>query len=178
VTPVYVYTSGDAAELFLNGKSLGLKKKEPTDYRLRWDDVVYQPGQLKVVAYRNGKKWATDAVETTGAAAQLTLTADRTTIAADGQDLSFITVTVADNSGRLVPRSKNHITLEVEGPGEIVATDNGDATSFESFQAPERNAFNGLALVIVRAHTGKPGTITLKATSPDLNSATIKIKGQ
>jgi len=77
--------------------------------------------------------------------------------------LSFITVTVADKNGLLVPRSKNHIQFQIEGPGEIVATDNGDATSFESFQAPERNAFNGLALVIVRTEPGQPGTIKLTA---------------
>jgi hypothetical protein len=125
--------------------------------------VVYQPGELKVVAYKNGKKWATDVVKTTGPAAKLTLAADRDKIRADGQDLSFITVTVADKNGLLVPRSKNHIQFQIEGPGEIVATDNGDATSFESFQAPERNAFNGLALVIVRAKPGQPGTIKLTA---------------
>ena len=104
------------------------------------------------------------------------MSADRSKIAADGKDLSFITVTVADNDGLQVPRSKNHLKFEIEGPGEIVATDNGDATSFESFQAPERNAFNGLALVIVRAKPGQTGSITLKASSPELKSATLKIK--
>ena len=176
VTPVYVYTCGDSAELFLNGKSLGLKKKGEYEYRLRWDDVIYQPGELKVVAYKNGKKWATDTVKTTGAAAKLMLAADRSKIAADGRDLSFITVTVADKDGLQVPRSKNHIKFEIEGPGEIVATDNGDATSFESFQAPERNAYNGLALVIVRAKTGQAGTVVLKATASDLKPAAIKIE--
>ena len=103
---------------------------------------------------------------------------DRESIRADGDDLSFVTVTVADKSGLMVPRAKNHITFKVEGPGEIVATDNGDATSFESFQAPERNAFNGLALVIVRAKAGQPGTIKLMAESDGLKmgSATIKSK--
>jgi beta-galactosidase len=176
VTPVYVYTSGDSAELFLNGKSLGLKKKGDYEYRLRWDDVIYQPGTLKVVAYKNGKKWATDEVKTTGAPAKLLLSADRNKIVADGKDLSFITVTVADQNGLQVPRSKNHIQFEIEGPGEIVATDNGDATSFESFQAPEHNAFNGLALVIVRAKPGQTGTIVLEAESEGLKSGKIKIK--
>jgi beta-galactosidase len=178
VTPVFVYTSGDAAELFLNGKSLGLKKKGENEYRLRWDDVVYQPGELKVVAYKGGKKWAKDSVKTTGAPAKLLLSADRSKIAADGKDLSFITVTVADKDGLLVPRSNNHIKFAVAGPGEIVATDNGDATSFESFQAPERNAYNGLALVIVRAKPGASGEIKLTATAEDLKSATIAIKSR
>jgi beta-galactosidase len=176
VTPVHIYTSGDEAELFLNGKSLGRKKKEQYQYRLRWDDVQYEPGELKVVAYKNGKKWATDVMKTTGPAAQLALQADRSTINADGQDLSFVTVTIADKNGLLVPRSKNRVRFEISGPGEIVATDNGDATSFESFQAKERNAFNGLCLVIVRA-TG-PGSIVLKATSPNLRSAEWTIKGK
>ena len=175
VTPVHVYTSGDSAELFLNGKSLGLKKKGQYEYRLRWDDVVYQPGELKVVAYKNGKKWATDTVKTTGPAAKLLLAADRAKIAADGQDLSFVTVTVADRDGLLVPRSKNHIHFEIAGPGEIVATDNGDATSFESFQAPERNAFNGLALVIVRGKPGETGKLHLKAVADGLTAGEVTI---
>jgi len=178
VTPVFVYTSGDSAELFLNGKSLGKKSKGVNEYRLRWDEVVYQPGKLKVVAYKDGKKWATDEVQTTGAAAKLMLAIDRNKIAADGKDLSFITVTVADKHGLQVPQAKNHINFEIEGPGEIVATDNGDATSFESFQAPERNAFNGLALVIVRTKPGETGEIKLTATAYGLESATAKIKSR
>lgn len=178
VTPVHVYTSGDEAELFLNGKSLGRKKKEEYEYRLRWDDVVYQPGEVKVIAYRKGRKWATDVMKTTGPAAKLLLQPDRTTIRADGDDLSFVTVTVADRSGLLVPQSKNHITFKVDGPGEIVATDNGDATSFESFQAPERNAFNGLALVIVRAKAGQRGTIKLVAESDGLRTGSARIRSR
>ena len=178
VTPVHVYTSGDAAELFLNGKSLGRKTKGPFEYRLRWDDVKYVPGTLKVVAYKNGKPWATDVMKTAGPAAKLTLQADRANIAADGQDLSFITVTVADKSGLLVPRAKNHIKFSVEGPGEIVATDNGDATSFEPFQAPEHSAYNGLALVIVRAKAGQAGTFTVKAEADGLKTGAIRIEGK
>jgi beta-galactosidase len=176
VTPVHVYTSGDEAELFLNGKSLGRKKLGQYEYRLRWDDVIYQPGELKAVAYKNGKKWADDTVKTTGPATQLILQPDRGEIRADGQDLSFVTVTVADNNGLQAPRAKNSIRFEIEGPGEIVATDNGDATSFEPFQAPDRNAFNGLALVIVRAKAGQPGTLKLKAQSEGLKTGAVAIK--
>jgi beta-galactosidase len=178
ITPVHVFTSGDSAELFLNGRSLGLKKKGPFEYRLEWNDVKYQPGTLRVVAYKNGKRWATDVMKTAGPASKLTLQADRSKIADDGQDLSFITVTVADKHGLLVPRSNNHIKFDVTGPGEIVATDNGDPISFESFQAPEHNAFNGLALVIVRSKAGEPGTFTVKAESAGLKSATIRIEGK
>ncbi|MGO8697414.1 MAG: beta-galactosidase GalB [Limisphaerales bacterium] len=175
VTPVHVYTSGDEAELFLNGKSLGRKTKGPLEYRLHWDDVVYEPGNLKVVAYKAGQKWATETVSTADAPAKLLLHADRNAIDADGRDLSFVTVKVADKDGRLAPRAQNHLKFELDGPGEIVATDNGDATSFESFQAPERNAFNGMALVIVRGHSGQPGTLRLTATGEGLKDATVKI---
>jgi beta-galactosidase len=175
ITPVHVYTSGDSAELFLNGQSLGLKTKGRFEYRLHWDDVVYQPGELKVVAYKNGKKWATDVMKTTGPSVRLKLQADRSTIKADGQDLSFVTVTIMDKAGLSVPRSQNQVRFEINGPGEIVATDNGDATSFESFQSHERNAFNGLCLVIVRAKAGETGKITLRAASEGLAGAEIPI---
>jgi len=178
VTPVFVYTSGDEAELFLNGKSLGRRQKGQSEYRLRWNDVVYQPGELKVVAYKNGKKWATDVMKTTGPASKLLLKPDRSRITADGRDLSFVTVTVADKAGLMVPRSKNRISFKIDGPGEIVATDNGDATSFESFQAPERMAFNGLALVIVRAKPGEAGRIRLTAEAEGLKTASTTIRGE
>jgi beta-galactosidase len=176
ITPVHVYTSGDEAELFLNGKSLGRKQKGQFEYRIVWDDVTYQPGELKVVAYKHGKKWATDVVKTTGAAQKLLMQPDRAKIQADGRDLSYVTVTVADKSGLLVPRSKNHIQFSVDGPGEIVATDNGDATSLVSFQSHERDAYNGLALVIVRAKPGQTGKIVLKAKADGLAPCETKIR--
>ncbi|MES2461003.1 MAG: beta-galactosidase GalB [Armatimonadota bacterium] len=175
VTPVHVYTSGDEAELFLNGKSLGRKKRGQYEYRLRWDDVVYQPGELRVVAYKDGRKWADSTVKTTGSAARVTMKADRSILKADGADLAFVTVSIADTSGTMVPRSENRVRFEIEGPGEIIATDNGDATSFESFQSPERNAFNGLALVIVRTKKGQAGTIRLKGASAGLTDAVITL---
>jgi beta-galactosidase len=178
VTPVHVYTSGDEAELFLNGKSLGRKKKGEYEYRLRWDDVIYQPGQLKVVAYKNGKEWAAEVMRTAGAPARLLTQADRTTIMGDGRDLSFVTITVVDKNGVPVPRSMNRVRFSIAGAGEIVATDNGDPTSFESFQSKERNAFNGLCLAIVRTQPGRTGTITLKAESDGLAAATVTIRGQ
>jgi len=164
--PVFLYTSGDEAELFLNGKSLGRKKKGRYEYRLRWDDVIYAPGELKVVAYKNGKPWATDAVKTAGTQTALSLEADRSLIAADRKDLSYVTVTIRDKSGTMVPRSKNLVAFILSGPGEIVATDNGDATSHASFQSPQIKAFNGLALAIIRAIG--PGKITVIAKSEGL----------
>lgn len=178
VTPVHVYTSGDEAELFLNGKSLGRKQRGKGEYRLRWDDVVYQPGQLRVVAYRNGKRWAEDKVATTGPAARLALAADRSTLRADGNDLSFVTVRIVDKDGKPVPRTHNRITFTLSGPGEIVATDNGDPTSFESFQSPARNAFNGLALAIVRTRAGEGGKVVLRATAEGLAAAQVSLESK
>lgn len=175
VTPVHVYTSGDEAELFLNGRSLGRKKREPNHYRLRWDEVKYEAGELRVVAYKNGRKWAEDVMKTTGTAAKIVMKADRASVKADGQDLSFVTVTIADKDGLLVPRSKNRIRFALSGPGEIVAVDNGDATNLESFQAKDRNAFNGLCLVVVRTRAGQPGRIKLKAESAGLNGSEVFI---
>jgi beta-galactosidase len=171
-----VFTSGDEAELFLNGKSLGRKKKAAYEYRLRWDDVTYQPGTLKVVAYQSGKQWATAETKTAGEPAKLKLEADRSEIRVDGSNLSFITVTVTDKFGLTAPRADNRIRFEIEGPGEIVATDNGDPTSFESFQSPARKAFNGLCLVIVRAQAGQSGRIKLTAKTEGLKSGAATIK--
>ncbi len=162
--------------MFLNGKSLGRKKKGPYEYRLRWDDVPYQPGTLRVVAYKNGKKWATDVMKTAGEPARLKLEPDRSTIRADGYDLSFVTVTVTDQAGLAAPRAGNRIHFDLEGPGEIVATDNGDPTSFELFQSPDRKAFNGLCLVIIRSQAGHPGKIRLTAKSDGLKVGRASIE--
>jgi beta-galactosidase len=176
VTPVHVYTSGDEAELFQNGKSLGRKKKGEFEYRLRWDDVVYKPGELKVVAYKNGTKWAEDVVRTTGKPALLEVSADRPAISADGKDLVFISVAVADKDRLMVPGSSNLITFSVDGPGKIIATDNGDATSHESFQSSSKKAYNGLCLVIVAAEKGSSGSFSIKAESKGLKSASVKVE--
>jgi len=175
VTPVHVYTSGDEAELFLNGKSLGKKKKGEFEYRLKWDSVVYQPGELKVIAYKNGAKWAEDVVRTTEKASALSLTADRPVIHPDGTDLIFITVRIEDKNKLLVPRSNNQLNFSIEGPGKIVATDNGDATSHESFQAKSKKAYNGLCLVIVAVEKGAKGSFTVKAESKGLKAAAVKV---
>ena len=176
VTPVFVYTSGNEAELFLNGKSLGRKKKGTSEYRLRWDDVVYQPGELKVIAYKNGEKWAEDTMRTTGKAYQLSMTADRQAVNPDGRDLIFVTVSVEDKNKLLVPRSNNFISFSIDGPGKIIATDNGDATSHESFQSASRKAYNGLCLVIIAAEKGATGTITVKGESKGLKPAFAKVE--
>jgi beta-galactosidase len=175
LTPVHVYTSGDEAELFLNGTSLGRKKRGPREYRLRWDDVVYQPGTLNVQAYKNGRPWASDEVKTAGAAARLRLTADRTQVRGDGKDLIFITAAILDAAGVNVPRSHNRLAFSVSGPGTIVATDNGDPTSFEPFTSSSREAFNGLALAIVRPTRGATGTIRVAATAEYLDAGSVSV---
>jgi len=178
VTPVHVFTSGDEAELFLNGKSLGRKKMGQFEYRLRWDDVKYSPGELKVIAYKNGKKWAENVVKTTDKADRLKAEADRNKIKNDGKDLAFITVYVADKNGLTVPRADNEITFEVTGCGEIVATDNGDPTDFVPFPSQTRKAFSGLALAIVRSKPEESGLITITAKSPGLKQARVVIESQ
>jgi beta-galactosidase len=175
VTPVHVYTSGDEAELFLNGKSLGRKKKGEFEYRFKWDEVVYQPGELKVIAYKNGNKWAEDVVRTTDKASVLSMAADRSIVQPDGTDLIYITVRIEDKNKLLVPKSNNQLNFSIEGPGRIVATDNGDATSHESFQAKSKKAYNGLCLVIVAAEKGSKGSFTVKAESKGLKNAAVKV---
>jgi beta-galactosidase len=176
ITPVHVFTSGDEAELFLNGRSLGRKKMGKWEYRLRWDDVLYEPGVLKVTAFKNGKKWAEETMQTTGAPARLAIHADRQTISADGEDLSFITVKVTDKNGLMVPVASNKISFSIEGPGKIAATDNGDPASLISFASTERDAYSGLLLAIVRSEKGKPGTMKVTAQSDGLKMATVEIK--
>jgi beta-galactosidase len=175
VTPVHVFTSGDEAELFLNGRSLGRKRKGQYEYRLRWDDVVYEPGTLEVIAVREGKRWATDVVRTADVPAALMAEPDRAAIRADGRDLSFITIRVVDRNGVLAPRANNRIRFSVTGPGEIVATDNGDPTSFVPFPSHEREAFNGLALVIVRAKAGVQGRIVVTASGEGLKDGVASV---
>ena len=175
VTPVHVYTSGDEAELFLNGKSLGRKSKGQYEYRLIWNDVVYQPGELKVVAYKNGVKWAEDKMVTTGKASQLSALADRSSVRPDGSDLVFITVKIEDKNKIMVPRSSYLVNFSIEGPGKIVAVDNGDATSHDPFQASYRKAYNGMCLVIVKTEKGATGQFVVKAVSKGLKGTEVVI---
>jgi beta-galactosidase len=176
VTPVHVFTSGDEAELFVNGHSQGRRKKAPFENRLRWDEVRYEPGTLKVVAYRGGAPWATATTRTAGAAARLELVADRARLRADGRDLAFVTARVTDGVGVIVPRASDRIRFTVDGPADIVATDNGDPTNLDAFKAPERNAFNGLCLVIVRSKSAQAGRVVVRAEAQGLAPATLTLQ--
>lgn len=175
VTPVHLFTSGDEAELFINGKSQGRIKKRQYEYRLRWDYVTYEPGEISAVVYKDGKEWARTSRRTTGKAAALKLEADRSVIDADGKDLSFVTLRIIDDKGETVPFAKDAVTFTLDRPGEIVATDNGDPTDFTAFPSKSRKAFNGLALAIVRARPGQKGRLTLRAQATGLKAAEIVI---
>jgi len=178
VTPVHVFTSGDEVELFLNGTSLGRKKKGEYEYRLRWADVVYEPGELKAVAYKNGAVWKEETIKTTGKPTKLVATADRTKIASRGNDLSFIHVKLVDENGLFVANANNTITFSVEGPAEIIATDNGDPTDMTAFNSKTRKAFNGLVLGIVKPNQGASGVIKVSVESSGLETAIIELTSE
>jgi len=178
VTPVHVFTSGDEAELFVNGISQGRRKKAPFEYRLRWDDVVYRPGEIRVQAYKDGKPWASASTRTANAPALLEAKADRGTMAGDGRDLSFVTVRVLDRNGVAVPNANNRIHFSIEGPGEIVATDNGDPTDMDAFPSHDRRAFGGLALAVVRGVPGRSGAITLHANADGVKGTRVTIESR
>ncbi|MBN2610552.1 MAG: DUF4982 domain-containing protein [Bacteroidales bacterium] len=176
ITPIHIFTSGDEVEVFLNGKSLGRKKMGHYEYRLRWDSVKYEPGEVKAVAYKKGTIWAEETISTTGAPAKLKAFADQSNMQADGKDLAFITVKVTDEEGNVVPRSDNLIEFNIEGPGEIIATDNGDPTDMTPFTAKKRKAFSGLALAIIKAETGKTGKITVLVKSSGLEGEDVVVE--
>ncbi len=179
VVPVHVYTSGTEAELFVNGKSWGRRsKREGQDFRLVWDSVVYQPGSVRVVAYKNGQKWAEDEVQTTGEVRKIRLEADRNSLDAGSRELAFVTVRLTDKEGRTVPTACCPLKFEVEGAGELVATDNGDPISFTPFQSTEREAFNGLALAIVRARKGAAGEIRVRVSGEGLEPAVLQLEAR
>ncbi|KAI7321851.1 beta-galactosidase [Hortaea werneckii] len=176
VTPVHVFSEADEAELFLNGRSQGRMVRGEYEYRFRWDEVRYEPGTLFVQTYRNGGAWANDTVCTTSEPSDLRLMADRSEIEGDGADLAFVTLEVVDAHGHVVPTAANNVTFALDGPGEIVATDNGDPTSFVAFSSLTREAFSGKALAIVRAHAGVHGLLKLVATSEGLDAGHVPIK--
>ena len=177
---VHCYTSFNQGELFLNDKSLGIREKDPsslyTAYRLVWDDVVYEPGEITVVALdpdNNPLKEATR--KTAGDPAAIILETDRSTIMADGKELAFVTVSIVDKNGIICPRASNLVSFTVKGEGALRAVGNGDPTSLESFVEPRRMAFNGQCMAIVQS-SDKQGEITLVAESDGLEPQEIIIK--
>lgn len=175
ITPVHVFSSADEAELFVNGVSQGRLKKKPYEYRFRWHEVIYQPGELHVKTYKNGSFWAESTVRTVGEPAALRASADRATIVGNGLDLSFITVEVVEENGDVVPRANNTIKFSVDGPGEIVATDNGDPIDFTPFPSATRDAYSGLALGIFRAKSSNGGIVEVTVSSEGLHDAKLEL---
>ena len=178
VTPVYCYTSYPSAELFVNGKSQGRMVKNPDSrldrYRLRWNNVKYEPGELKVVAYDyDGNVKEEQTVRTAGAPARIVLNADRQSIAATGEDLSFVTVSLVDKDGNPCPNAANNMKFNVTGAGKLRAACNGDATSLVPFNSTEMPLFSGELVVVVEGT--KRGTATLSVSTDGLPTATLPI---
>ncbi|MBR1933538.1 MAG: DUF4982 domain-containing protein [Prevotella sp.] len=172
VTPVYCYTDYPEAELFVNGKSQGRISKNPGQrldrYRLRWNDVKYEPGELRVVVYdKEGKNCGEQVVKTAGKPARLQTEvwtqSDAATLKADGDDLAFVTVSLVDENGTLIPDAADQLRFEVEGTGTFRAVCNGDATSLEPFTQPTMKLFSGQLVVVVQA-AKQAGTLTLKVS--------------
>ncbi|KAH8170205.1 glycosyl hydrolases family 2, TIM barrel domain-containing protein [Sarocladium implicatum] len=175
VTPVHVFSSADEAELFINNKTQGRRTREEYEYRFRWDDVVYEAGTVSVVTYKDGKEWAKSSIKTTGKAAKIQLDSykQKSSISADGEDLLFISATVVDEDGLPVPDAEPMIKFSVEGPGEILTTDNGDPTDMTVFQSTKRAAFRGKALAIVKATKGDGGKLVVTAKACKLKSGSF-----
>jgi beta-galactosidase len=170
------YFNSDEVELFLNGKSLGTKRKSGDDLHVMWR-VPFEPGTLKAVSRSEGKVVLTKEVRTAGVAARVILMPDRKVIGADGRDLSFVTVKVVDVKGILAPNAENLVNFQVSGAGSLAGVDNGSQVSHESFKANHRKAFHGLALAIIQS-SDQAGKITLKATSDGLAPASVVIEAK
>ncbi len=179
-TPVFVYTSFDSAELFLNGKSMGVQKKNTETlqnrYRLMWMDVKYEPGILKVVAYdKNGNVASEKETYTADKPYQIVLEPDRTALNADGKDLAFVTVSVVDKNGIPCPTATQQLKFAVKGKGTYRAACNGDATSLELFHLPTMKLFSGKLVVLVQSST-ETGEIELSVTGKGLKSARLSLQ--
>ncbi len=196
IIPVMCFTNCETVELFLNGKSFGVKgyafprigmEKQygnypaaaltlhtTSDLHLSWD-VPYEPGTLKAVGIKEGKEVANVEISTTGAPSLVKLSADRDRMAADRRDVIHIVTELVDDAGRTVPTADNEITFAITGPARLIGVDNGNPTSHESYKSNSRKAFNGLCLAIMEAGSDV-GAVHVTATSPGLNAASCSIK--
>ncbi|HSD08524.1 beta-galactosidase GalB [Flavobacterium sp.] len=179
ITPVFVYTNYDSAELFVNGKSMGIQKRNTATpqnrYRLMWMDVKYEPGTVKVIAFdKDGKSVAEQEIHTAGKAYKMVLDPDRKTIKADGKDLSYVTVSIVDEKGIPCPTATNQLQFKVTGKGKYRAACNGDATSLEQFHLPTMKAFSGKLVVLVES-LKEAGNIELTVTGKGLKTATVTL---
>ena len=191
VTPVFVYTSYPSAELFINGVSQGVKTFAKADgktpclgedamkrFRLMWNDVVYQPGELRVVAYdTEGRVAAEKTVRTAGKAAAVKLTPDRSVLKADGEDLCYLNVSLVDKDGNPVPADSRMVKVKVSGAGSFKAIANGDPTCLESFQQPQMHLFSGQLTVLVQSGTNA-GEITVEVSAKGVKTARITLESK
>ncbi len=182
--PVFVYTNGDRAELFLNGKSLGFQKKKPLSanpmerYRLMWMGVPYEAGELKAVAYKNGQKIGEKVMRTAGPATHLKLSPETSKLQLDGEDLCFILVEAYDEKGVLAPLADHQVDIQIEGPAEIAGVGNGNPQSLAPFQASNVSLFYGKAIIILKGKRDGNGQIKIKVSSPGLRSVEASITGE
>lgn len=179
-TPVFVYTNYPSAELFINGKSYGRQTKHKNGtvenrYRLMWHDAVYQPGEVRVVAYdEQGNPVAEKTVRTAGKPHHIELVTDRSSLQADGKDLAYVTLRIVDKDGNLCPNDGRLVSFKVKGAGKYRASANGDPTCLDLFHKPEMHAFGGMLTVIVQSGK-KTGEIELQATAKGIKTGTIRI---
>lgn len=179
-TPVFVYTNYPSAELFINGKSYGRQTKHKNGtvenrYRLMWHDAVYQPGEVRVVAYdEQGNPVAEKTVRTAGKPHHIELVTDRSSLQADGKDLAYVTLRIVDKDGNLCPNDGRLVSFKVKGAGKYRASANGDPTCLDLFHKPEMHAFGGMLTIIVQSGE-KTGEIELQATAKGVKTGTIHI---
>jgi beta-galactosidase len=179
VTPVFVYTNHHSAELFINGKSYGRQEKRNESvqhrYRLMWMDAIYQPGEVRVVAYNKaGEKVDEKVVRTAGKPYAIQAEVNKKVLGADGKDLAYITLKVVDKDGNLCPHDQRSLSFSVKGAGTFRAVANGDPTSLELFHVLKMKAFNGMLTAIVQAGEQK-GKILFEAKANGLKSAIIEL---
>jgi beta-galactosidase len=178
--PVFVYTNGDCAELFLNGESLGMKCKQPKAdssifrFRLMWTDVTYEPGELTAVAYKASQQIGKQTMVTAGEPTQLRLSPDRSKLDASGMDLSYVLVEALDAEGNPAPLADHEVQIEVEGAGVLAGAGNGNPQSFEPFQNDTVNLFYGKAMLIVRAGQ-EGGPINVRVSADGLGSDSVRL---
>jgi beta-galactosidase len=190
ITPVHVYSSGDEAELFVNGESAGRRRKSAekiapvakddsryydvcSRYRIVWE-VPYEPGEIKVIAFRNGRPIGEDSRTTAFKAAAVRLTPEKNSVA-DGE-LAFVKVELVDDYGTVLPTANDKVSFRLEGPGEIVAVGNGSSHGLEPFtDVSSHSLYNGCALVIIRRNGALPQPLKLSASCGNLRQAKIEI---
>jgi beta-galactosidase len=190
-TPVMVFTSGDEAELFVNGKSQGVRRRGegPTftqkdkslvvsknQFRFAWEDVVYEPGTVEVVVKKNGQPWATAKRVTTGDSAAVSAKVDRSTIVGDARDIAHVELALTDANGNVVPTDSRKVSFSIEGPAVLAGFCNGNPIDHTSLQDPNQKFFNGRILAVVRGKRGESGTATVTVKAEGLPEIKVPVE--